>query len=52
LDIVSGSIFSVVISIVFGLFLALLVELPFSNLDTRLMKIIHRPPKKTNTLLD
>lgn len=49
---IAGFICTLILSIIFGLLLSLLLELPFGNLDNRLMKIIIRPPKKVNTLLD
>lgn len=49
---IAGCICTVILSIVFGTILSLLLELPFGNLDNRLMKIIVRPTKKVNTLLD
>ncbi|CAD8052163.1 unnamed protein product [Paramecium primaurelia] len=52
LDLITCFVCAVTLSIVFGLFLSLLVELPFGNLDTRLIKIIMRPKKKVDTLLD
>lgn len=49
---IAGFICTLILSIIFGLLLSLLLELPFGNLDNRLMKIIIRPTKKVNTLLD
>ncbi|CAK67580.1 unnamed protein product (macronuclear) [Paramecium tetraurelia] len=52
LDLLTCFVCAVVLSIVFGLFLSLMVELPFGNLDTRLIKIMMRPKRKVDTLLD
>lgn len=49
---IASFICTLILSIIFGLLLSLLLELPFGNLDNRLMKIIIRPTKKVNTLLD
>ncbi|CAD8137883.1 unnamed protein product [Paramecium octaurelia] len=51
LDLVTGFVCAVFLSVIFGLMLSLLVELPFGNLDTRLTKLLSVSPKKIEPLL-
>ncbi|CAD8140737.1 unnamed protein product [Paramecium octaurelia] len=52
IDMITCFVCAVVLSMTFGLLLSLLVELPFGNLDTRIIKIVTRPKRKVDTLLD